>query len=393
MAKKKRGSSMGTGTRKSRTNRKTGKKWLSIPKDVSLYKEEAETTIKMDFLPYVVTDIKKHPEKESMSDDVWYRFPYKIHGRVGPNRQAVLCPSTIGKPCPICDEMQAIYDDPDADNKQASKFRPSKRSLFVIKIKGGDKKNKGKMFIWDVSDFNFFDQVDNELEHGEEEWNDFACLEGGYTLKVRFIEKSFDETKFAKADRIDFIERDDYDEDILDETPCLDDVIIPNIKTLKEIEAVMDGEEPEEDEEETPKKEKKKPKKEKKEKKSKKEKKPKFKWEDISDLDEDDLIEFAEENLKDFDEDDFEDEDELREELVKQLDIKKPKKKEKKEKKPKKKKDKKKDKKNKNECPYAYKLGDDFEEKNECVDPEDDPDDCCKMYDECFKIYDKMQEE
>ena len=403
MAKKsRRGSSMGSGTRTSRKNRKLGRPWLNMPKGVSLYKEEPGETISIDVLPYIVKNVKRHPEHESMSEDVWYRFPYKIHKNVGPDRKSVLCPGTIGKPCPLCDQMQEIYDDPDADNKAASKFRPSKRSLFNIKLIKGDKKNKGKYFIWDMSDYCFFDQVDTELEHGEEEWNDFACLEGGFTLKVRLLEDSFDGNKFANADRIDFISRDDYDEDTLDEMACLDEVIIPNIKTAKEIQAIIDGDEEEEPEEEEaiPEKEKKvkKAKKEKKEKKEKKAKKPKKPiWEDMLELDEDELLELAEKHKIEVDEDDYDNEDELRNLLAEEFDIeipeeepkskKKKKDKEEKEEKEEKPKKEKKSKKDKIECPFAYKFGIDFEEKDDC--DEDD----CECYDACFKAYDKLQEE
>lgn len=393
--KKRRGSSMGRSTRASRKNRKLGKKWLTLPKGASIWKEEPETTVKLDILPYIVNDIKSHPEGENMAEDVWYRFPYKLHGSVGPNRTALVCPTTIGKPCPLCEQRQEIFDDPDADNKAAGKFRASPRSLFNVKIKAGDKKAKDKILLWDISDYCFFDQVDTELEHGEDEWNDFACLEDGYTLKVRFLEESFDKTKFALADRIDFISRKDYDEDILDETFCLDDVIIPNIKTYDEIVAIMDGEEPE-DSEPAPKEEKKEKeetKKRKKKDKKKKEEKKDPTWEDIKDLDEDELIEFAEKLDIVVDEDDYDDEKELRNLLAEELDIEKPKKKKKEKKEKKEKKKDKKTKENKEnkkcECPYKHTFGEDYEEHDDCADEcEENHND---IYDKCCDAYADLQ--
>ena len=234
---------MGRGTKQSRQARKLGKKWINIPKGFSMFKEESDKTYGIDVLGYVVKEVKKHPEKESIQDDVWYRYPYKLHRYVGPNKEDVICPGTIGKPCPRCEKMQEIYDDPDLDNKLASKYRPSNRSIFAIKLKSGvPKKERKQIMLWDISDGNFFNVVDKELEMGEEDWNGFASLEGGYTLKTRFIEDQFDKTKYPKADRVDFIPRKDYPDDILDKTPCLDDMIVPNIKTYKEIEEIQKGE-------------------------------------------------------------------------------------------------------------------------------------------------------
>ena len=379
MQRKKRGSSMGKGTRKSRQMRKSGKNWLKVPKGFSLYKEEPGSKIKIDILPYVVKNVDKHPEKEIISEDVWYRFPYKIHRNIGPGREAILCPTIIGKPCPICEQMQEIYDDPDADNKQASKFRPTKRSLFIIKIKGGDKKNKNKTFIWDMSDYCFFDQVDTELEHGEEEWNDFACLEGGYTLNVRLLEESFDSNKYAMADRIDFIPRNDYDEDIYDENPCLDDMVVDNIKSYKAIEKILEGsaDDPQDKEDNKAKSD------------NSSKSAKKLTWKKLLKMDEDDLIELwdteeivlYDEDNDEVEPDDFENEMDLRRAIAQSIDIEIPK-----EKKKEAKKEKKKKRKSRIECPYAYKFGEGWGDHEECEEDE------CEKYDECFEKYDELQE-
>lgn len=138
MAKKKRGSSMGAGSRKSRAARKSGKSWITLPDKWSYFKEEIDTRIKMDILPYIVKKMKRHPEFDSMTEDVWYRFPYKIHRNVGTTKKSYLCPGTIGKPCPLCEKLQEVYDNPDLTKKQikarSKKFRPAKRSLFIIKV-------------------------------------------------------------------------------------------------------------------------------------------------------------------------------------------------------------------------------------------------------------------
>lgn len=311
MAKKRsgRGSKMGAGAKKSRQQRKTGKRWLNLPPKWSFFEEEPDETYKLDILPYVVKKMKLHPEFEAMQEDVWFRYPYRLHRNVGPKRQAVLCPETIGKQCPICDKMRAMYDDPDINNKKAAKFAPGRRSLFIVKIKrGGDKKIKGKTFVWDIADGNFYKEVDKEIDRGKDDWNNFACLQGGYTIEARFAKEKFDKVEFAKCDRVDFKSRKDYPEKILDKNPCLDDMVIPNIPTAKEIKELM---KPGKDD-----------------KKSGNDKGGKsntanLDWSDIEDMDESELIEVMEDLGEDPDDLEYDDEDELRDLVAEELDIEK----------------------------------------------------------------------
>ena len=302
-----RGSKMGAGAKKSRQQRKTGKSWLNLPNKWSYFKEESDETYKLDILPYVVKKMKQHPEFEAMQEDVWFRFPYRLHRNIGPKRTAMLCPETIGKKCPICDKMRKMYDDPDINNKKAAKFAPGRRSLFVVKIKrGGDKKLRGKTFIWDIADGNFYKEVDKEIDMGKDDWNNFACLQGGYTISARFAEEKFDKTKFPKCDRVDFKPRKDYDEKILKKNPCLDDMVVPNIPTYEEVKKAMENN-----------------KNDKNGKKENESNSANLDWSDIEDMDESELIEVMEDLGEDIDDLEYDDENELRELVATELDIEK----------------------------------------------------------------------
>jgi len=324
---------------------------------------------KVDILPYEVKNPKVHMEGEYITEGIWYRMPYKLHRNVGPNKMDIVCPTTIGKPCPLCQKRQEIFDDPDLDNKLAKDYRASERSLFALKMLSGNKELRGKIVLWDISDFLFFEQLCVELENGEEEWENFPLLEGGYSLKIRLLEEVFDKTKFSKCDRIDFIERDDYDESILEEVPCLDDVVLPNIRTFKEIQAILEGmdsddedddpEDEEDDDEETSRKTKKgsrEPRKASKSKPTKGKKRPEPEpdydadneeddddgsdteeveqpesWEELESMDKDELVALAESLDFEIDEDEIDSEDALREAMAEELGIEKPKKGKKKE--------------------------------------------------------------
>ena len=422
-------SSMGKGVKKNIKERKSGRKYLELPDGVELFVPEGGKKYKFYILPYILSNIKNHTDKSCIPDDIWWKLPFGLHRNIGPDNESAICPGTNGKTCIVCTEKQGIYDDPDGDNDEAKKLNASKRTLFVIKMKSGDK--NGKIMVMDISDYCFLDQLMREIETGEPEWENFADLEDGLTLKVRFIVKKIGAGKasveFPMADRIDFLARDDYDESILDESPCLDDIL--QVPTSKQIENIFYGVDDDDDEDdEKPVKKDKKEKKEKKEKKAKVSKKEEPKEEptelscdDLQDMEEAEMLEIVEAEGLEIDEDDYDDEDELRGLILDALDLTPPKKegkskkkakKPKKEKKevepdpeddddddeddePPKKKDKKKGKvkgskkgkdkpastKNALQCPYAYQFGTEFEDHDECDEDE------CKMYEKCMDAF------
>lgn len=396
MAKKKR--SFRSANQKNRQRRKKGRKWLNIPTGVQQFKEEAGKRVNLDILPYVVSDPSKHPDKKDIPDDIWWKFPYMVHRSVGPDNDDIICPGTLGKPCPMCEERQAIYDDVDADNEDAKDLKASRRTLYAVRQLKGRKKTESDVMIWDISDYCFLEQLDIELEDSPEEYEDFAAPEGGYTLKIRFIEKKIGkDVAFPMAQRVDFEERDDIEDEFIDEeVPCLDNII--SIPSYEEARALYLGEEIEDEDEDSGGEESSKKSNKKSGKKSgkKSEKKksepdpepdPELDWDELKDMDEDDLVDYAEDNDIELDED--MDEDDIRKAIAKDLDIEIPKKKKKKTekksgKKSGKKADKKKDKKKKSkkdECPFAYKFGEDFEEHEECDE------EGCEMYEKCFDAY------
>ncbi len=390
---RKRRGSMGAAVSKYIKTKGSSKDYIdSIPNGFKMFTPQGGKTYKFNILPYVIEDLKNHPEKKLIPEDIWYRYAFKKHSNIGPNKTNVICPSVIGKKCPICEERQAIYDDPEQDNDLASALYASPRSIFVIQFTAG--KNKGEIFLMEISDYCFFDAVSHEIDiSSESDYNNFADLEGGYTLEVRFKAEKFGKNEFAMTDRVDFRERDDIDEDIFDEIPCLDSMIA--YPTYKQIEALFNGMDDDEDLEPDYKDED-----------EEKSEPPKLDWDDLQDMDEEELLEVSEAEELGLDEDDYDDEDELRDIIAGELEIEKPKKKKKKkkdkvkkdkkdkkesarEKADKKKADKKKKKKGKKtgstkkalKCPFAHQFGDDFEDYPECDEDE------CESYEACMEKF------
>jgi len=228
---------MGSGVRRAALAAKSGVIYLNLPKGVKLFKEEEDTRYLLDVVPYVVKDPNTHPDSQFIEDDIWYRYPYKLHKNIGPDRKDVVCPRSIGKTCKICNDRQKLYEDPEGDEEIAKLLKPKDRTLYVV-IPRKNRKYPEKPHIFDISYYNFGKRLDKELDY-EEEYETFAELEGGYTLKARFVKAQFGKFTFAQCDRIDFKPRDDFEDDIPDEMPVLEDCLI--ILSEEEIDSIYSG--------------------------------------------------------------------------------------------------------------------------------------------------------
>jgi hypothetical protein len=118
-----------------------------------------------------------------------------------------------------------------------------------------DEPDKGVQ-IWDFSFHLFGKQLDKEIRNSEPEdgYEDFSHLERGLTLRLGIGEKSFNGRPYYEVETINFRKRKEpYDEDILEQTHCLDDVLILlDYDKLKAILLQDDEPDDEEDEEEKP---------------------------------------------------------------------------------------------------------------------------------------------
>lgn len=208
--------------------------YLQLPKGVRVFKEK-EGHMYFDILPYEVT-IDNHPDydvedKIAEKNTLWYRLPFKVHKGIGADNETVVCPTSFGKPCPICAHKKKRQLE-GAEKDELSAYQASKRNLYVV-IPINDKKQDEEPHIYDVSDYLFQQLLNNELGE-KEQFNSFPDLDDGYTLDVRYEEKTFAKNKYYQANRIDFENREPYDESILDSIPNLDKCLI--IKSYKEIE-------------------------------------------------------------------------------------------------------------------------------------------------------------
>ncbi len=241
MAKKKKSAFRGKTTANAQKQRTQGAQYghLSLPKGVNVFKEEPNSRIKVDFMPYKVTD-PKHPDRDdeqgvATPGDLWYKRPYRLHRNIGANDDSVVCPSSIGMKCPIC-EYRARRLKEGAEKEELRELNASLRNLYVV-IPKDHKKFEEKPHIWDISQYLFQNMLNEELGE-DEDYGVFPDLEEGLTLRVRFGEGQIGKNKFAETSRIDFLDRDEaYDESILDDIPDLDKVL--TIKSYAQVEALF----------------------------------------------------------------------------------------------------------------------------------------------------------
>lgn len=210
---------------------------LNLPKGVRVFKEEPRSRVDIDILPYEVTSpvhLDRDDEYEiAVPGELWYKKPYYLHRNIGTNKESVVCPSTIKKPCPICEYRAQLMKEGAAwDDEIVRGLKPSLRNLYAI-IPRNSKTYPEEIHVWDISQFLFQDKLNEEIQENEQ-YESFPSLEDGYTLRIRFTEETLGNNKFAATSRIDFIERDNpYSDDILDEVPLLDEIlVIPSYKAL-----------------------------------------------------------------------------------------------------------------------------------------------------------------
>lgn len=212
---------------------------LNLPKGVSVFKEEPGSRVRLDFLPYEVTD-PKHSDRDdeleiAIPGELWYKRPYKLHRNVGANNDSAVCPTSIGKKCPLCEyRAKLLQEGADWQDDAVKALKASNRNLYVI-VPKGHKDYDEKPHVWDISQFLFQDKLNDELDE-DEEYGVFPDLEEGLTVRIRFSEEQLGKNKFADTSRIDFEEREEqYDASILKKVPNLDELL--SVMSYKQLEA------------------------------------------------------------------------------------------------------------------------------------------------------------
>ena len=197
----------------------SNKRWFKLPAGIREWWPDKAGTFRLDFVPYEVK-IDNHPDRVTRKS-IWYKYPFRVHNQIGPNNASVICPTTLGKPCPICEEVAKLKKDWDG-NKDAIAGIRAKEMTAMIVIDPADAK---KYAIFAYSNSKFAQVLLDEIKEKPKDALFYDVTSDGRTVAVRFADESFQGRKFLQANRIDFETRDEMDEDkVLAATPCLDEI-------------------------------------------------------------------------------------------------------------------------------------------------------------------------
>lgn len=201
-----------------------GSDWFVLPEGVGRWSPEKAARYNIDMVPYEVkTD--SHPD-DVEKDCLWYKFPFNVHHGIGVNGDSVVCPTSVGKRCPICEKREQLRKE---DSEEYAEVIKALRFQKFVAYNILDPENEGQIAILVLSRGKLATCLEDELKDPENEGNllFFDTNEDGRTLRVRFSHDSFEGRKFLLATKIDFKPRDEMDEDeILDATVCLEEALI-----------------------------------------------------------------------------------------------------------------------------------------------------------------------
>ena len=113
-----------------------------------------------------------------------------------PDGRNVICPTSFGKKCPLCECVDTHYEDIKKDrNSPYARLKPRKILLFNMFVKVADESGKTKIVprVFRGTEFYFMD-VFNSTLHTEEQFNakasdklySFSDLDVGYWMDARF---------------------------------------------------------------------------------------------------------------------------------------------------------------------------------------------------------------
>lgn len=195
---------------------------LNVSSETSFFSLTNTNDRRIDILPYRV----KEGNPFAKAGDLHFERTFYAHRGIGAEQNTYVCPSrTAKKPCPICEHVSELQRDPDSDVELIKSLLPKERQLWnVIDLAQPDK----GIQIWDISFHLFGKRLDLEINKSDEDedYEFFADLKDGQTLKLGVVGESFLGRSFYKVETVGFkSRRKPYDESILDDVYNLDEIL------------------------------------------------------------------------------------------------------------------------------------------------------------------------
>lgn len=231
-----------------------GSNYLKRLDDLAFFQPKAQR-YRLDFMCFTAGEGNPHADP----GDPYYERTFYVHQNIGPNREWHLClAKTLKQTCPICEERARMATDPDADEAEVKALAPKERQLWLVRDLATN-----ETLLWEISYYLFGAMLDKKLRNADEDddYEYFADPEEGCTVRVSFEQS--DKGKWLECSDIELRPRKtNYDLDIVEEMPCLDELLVPTPydklkKAFLQIED-EDSDDDDDDEDEQPKKRRKK---------------------------------------------------------------------------------------------------------------------------------------
>lgn len=169
----------------------------------------------------IVPFVMSGPNMEDIpAGELWFRYQILKHFNVGPEGEAVICPKTVGKRCPICEHRAALLaQGKNKTDQEVKDLAPKKREFYNVI----DVDDNFRLKIWEVSYYNFGKHLQEEIREADTDLAaDFADPDNGALLVVRLSEETMGQNKFLDTSRIDFKEREPLEKDVLSKAIAFD---------------------------------------------------------------------------------------------------------------------------------------------------------------------------
>lgn len=209
----------------SNRNNENSFSYLMLPDHAKPFKVKKEGNYRVNIIPYIAGKNNRDTDPGELD----YEFTFWIH-RISDgdnNNKNIVCPKkTYGKPCPICEQVEKLSRNYAENEDEIKALKAKQRELFNF-VDPRDEEQT--IMVYDTSYFHGFgEMLDARLksfddEDEDDDFKNFADIPGGRTLKIRFAEDTFNNSKFYAPTSIDFVERkEEPDDSIIDKAVCLD---------------------------------------------------------------------------------------------------------------------------------------------------------------------------
>lgn len=212
---------------------------FKVPKGMSRFKFEKAGTYRLNIIPYTVG--KHNPNADE--GQVHYERTFEVHKGVGVDDATHACLKQFGERCPICEHAAKLQRD-GADRDAIKEFRPKTRQLYLVMDL--DNKEAGVQLFETGYYMSFGELLATKIKAVEEDddtgYDKFFHLgTDGKVLRVLVEKAAYEGRGYFKPVSIEMRDRREekgeaVPESILDEVPCLDELLInPGYKELKKL--------------------------------------------------------------------------------------------------------------------------------------------------------------